>query len=111
MIWPDVGDRNFVSRLKDVVLQAPFGPISAWMWPERTRRFTSFTATNPLNSFVRARVSRMTSPDMCDRSWRGAWVGASDYASNAATRPHAPATDGQIPGMARLWVAVYESVR
>ncbi|MNL67399.1 hypothetical protein D3C87_1919800 [compost metagenome] len=26
---PDVGSRNFVSRLKQVVLPAPFGPISA----------------------------------------------------------------------------------
>ena len=27
------GDRNFVSRLKHVVLPAPLGPISAWMEP------------------------------------------------------------------------------
>ena len=30
---PAVGCRNLVSRLKTVVLPAPFGPISAWIWP------------------------------------------------------------------------------
>ena len=29
MIRPRVGSRNFVSRLKQVVFPAPFGPISA----------------------------------------------------------------------------------
>ena len=32
-IVPPVGCRNLVSRLKTVVLPAPFGPISAWIWP------------------------------------------------------------------------------
>ena len=32
-IWPAVGVRNLVSRLKQVVLPAPLGPISAWMLP------------------------------------------------------------------------------
>jgi hypothetical protein len=58
---PDVGVRNFVSRLKHVVLPAPLGPISAWMEPRRTARFTSLTAVKPLNSLVRLWVSRMTS--------------------------------------------------
>ena len=35
-----VGCRNFVSRLKQVVLPAPFGPISAWIVPRRTFRST-----------------------------------------------------------------------
>src|SRR5215469_3192166 len=57
--------RNLVSRLKKVVLPAPFGPISAWISPRRTRRSTSFTATKPLNSFVRPRVWRMKSSAGC----------------------------------------------
>src|SRR5664280_2251371 len=61
-ICPDVGTRNLVSRLKHVVLPAPFGPISAWIVPRRTRRFTLSTATKPLNSFVNSFVSRMKSP-------------------------------------------------
>ena len=32
-IVPRVGGRNVVSRLKQVVLPAPFGPISAWIVP------------------------------------------------------------------------------
>ncbi len=35
-IAPRVGGRNAVSRLKQVVLPAPFGPISAWIVPART---------------------------------------------------------------------------
>jgi hypothetical protein len=50
-----------VSRLNVVVLPAPFGPMSAWIAPRRTWRFTPSTATKPLNSLVRPRVSRMTS--------------------------------------------------
>src|SRR3954454_2701902 len=60
-ISPRVGVRKCVSRLKQVVLPAPFGPISAWMVPRRTVRSTFFTATKPRNSFVRPRVSRMAS--------------------------------------------------
>src|SRR5688572_8850393 len=58
---PAVGSRKCVSRLKQVVLPAPLGPIRAWMLPRRTFRCTSFTATKPLNSFVSPRVSRMIS--------------------------------------------------
>src|SRR5918998_1923955 len=58
---PRVGGRNFVSRLKQVVLPAPFGPIRPWMVPRRTRRVTSLTATKPRNSFVSPSVSRMVS--------------------------------------------------
>ena len=60
-ICPRVGVRNCVSRLKQVVLPAPFGPISAWIVPRVTARSTSLTATKPLNSFVSPRVSRMMS--------------------------------------------------
>ena len=60
-IWPRVGSRKCVSRLKQVVLPAPFGPISAWMLPRRTLSDTSLTATKPLNSLVSPRVSRMVS--------------------------------------------------
>src|SRR4051812_47271289 len=58
---PRVGCRNLVSRLKQVVLPAPFGPISAWMVPRSTRRLTPLTATKPANSMVRFCVSRMIS--------------------------------------------------
>src|SRR2546423_1202120 len=58
---PRVGWRNLVSRLKQVVLPAPFGPISAWIVPRATRKATPFTATKPANSLVRSSVSRMMS--------------------------------------------------
>src|SRR5439155_5399133 len=58
---PLVAGRKRVSRLKQVVLPAPFGPISAWMVPRITLRSTRFTATNPRNSFDNPRVSRITS--------------------------------------------------
>ena len=53
-----------MSRLKQVVLPAPLGPISAWIVPRAHREVTSLTATKPLNSFVRPRVSRMMSSAM-----------------------------------------------
>src|SRR5213082_3914067 len=55
---PRVGRKNLVSRLKQVVLPAPLGPISAWMVPRATRRLTPLTATKPANSLVRLSVSR-----------------------------------------------------
>src|SRR2546423_8965891 len=60
-IRPREGVRNFVSRLKHVVLPAPFGPMRAWIVPRRTVKLTSLTATNPRNSLVSCDVSRMTS--------------------------------------------------
>ena len=36
VIRPPVGATNFDSMLKQVVLPAPFGPISAWIVPRRT---------------------------------------------------------------------------
>src|SRR5215510_2735356 len=59
---PRVGWRNLVSRLKQVVLPAPFGPISAWMVPRATRSETPLTAVKPAKSLVRSSVSRMASP-------------------------------------------------
>src|SRR5687768_15145987 len=64
---PRVGAMNCVSRLKKVVLPAPFGPISACMLPRFTFKSTSFTATKPLNSLVSPRVSRMYSADTRER--------------------------------------------
>src|SRR5213593_2961978 len=58
---PRVGARKWVRRLKQVVLPAPLGPMSAWIVPRRTRSLTSFTATKPRNSLVSPSVSRMTS--------------------------------------------------
>src|SRR6185312_9150857 len=66
---PRVGWRNFVSRLKQVVFPAPFGPIRAWIVPRRTVRSTPRTARKPLNSFVRPEVARIASvmSDLLDR--------------------------------------------
>src|SRR5271157_138151 len=61
MICPALGSRNFVKRLKTVVLPAPFGPISAWIVPRRILRSTPCTALKPRNSLVRPRVSRIAS--------------------------------------------------
>src|ERR1700756_3184073 len=58
---PALGSRNLVSRLKTVVLPAPFGPINAWIVPRRTWRPTPRTAANPRNSLVRPWVSRIRS--------------------------------------------------
>src|SRR6266853_1769429 len=58
---PCVGLRNLVSRLKHVVLPAPFGPIRACMVPRATCRLTPLTATNPAKSLVRSSVWRMIS--------------------------------------------------
>src|SRR5471032_2659545 len=62
-IWPEVGIRNLVSKLKQVVLPAPLGPIRAWMWPRWTFKFTPLTAVKPLNSLVKFFVSKIT-PDI-----------------------------------------------
>src|ERR1051325_1317859 len=61
MMRPRVGCRNLVRRLKQVVLPAPFGPISACTQPRATRRLTPLTATKPANSLVSPSVSRMHS--------------------------------------------------
>src|SRR5262245_61231991 len=59
---PADGRRNLVRRLKQVVLPAPLGPISAWIECRRTVRSTALTATNPRKSLVSPRVSRILSP-------------------------------------------------
>src|SRR5215470_3300780 len=64
---PRVGERKWVKRLKQVVLPAPFGPMSAWIVPRRTRSVTSFTATNPRNSLVSPSVSRIRSSAIARR--------------------------------------------
>src|SRR6266852_1958545 len=58
---PWVGLRNLVSRLKQVVLPAPFGPIRACTVPRATLRLTPLPPTNPTKSVVRSSVSRMVS--------------------------------------------------
>jgi len=44
VIWPRSAASTPVTRLKNVVLPAPFGPISAWMWPRATSMRRSFSA-------------------------------------------------------------------
>src|SRR5687767_9426855 len=58
---PAVGCRNLVIRLKQVVLPAPFGPMSAWMVPRRTERLTFLTAQKPLKLLDRPAVSMIAS--------------------------------------------------
>ena len=60
-IWPLLGSKNFVSRLKQVVFPAPFGPMRAWIAPRATLRFTSLTAENPLKDFPSPIVSSIVS--------------------------------------------------
>src|SRR5919201_510516 len=57
---PFVAGKKRVGRLKQVVLPAPFGPISAWMVPRNTLKSTRLTATNPRNSLESPRISRIT---------------------------------------------------
>src|SRR5215467_5891571 len=65
---PRVGLRNLVSRLKQVVLPAPFGPIRACTVPRATFRLMPLTATNPAKSLVRSSVSRTVSA-LIDRTF------------------------------------------
>ena len=61
-IWPRVGSRKCVSRLKQVVLPAPFGPDQRVDGAAAHLAGDTFlTATKPLNSLVSPRVSRMVS--------------------------------------------------
>ena len=59
-IFPELGSKNFVNKLKQVVFPAPLGPIRACIAPRSIAKFTLFTAMKPLNDFVRSSVSRMT---------------------------------------------------
>src|SRR5713226_6397311 len=56
MIRPDVGANCPVSRLKNVVLPAPFGPMTECSEPSWTSNVTALTAVRAPNSFVRASV-------------------------------------------------------
>ena len=92
--------RKCVSRLKQVVLPAPFGPISAWMVPRRTSRSTSLTATKPLNSLVSPWVERIVSSAIgrCPGRPRGAphpvrWWAA--IIPNGPAKSNARASTGQ----------------
>jgi hypothetical protein len=52
-------------QLKNVVLQAPFGPITLWMARSWTYRSKSLTATSPpkrLTSFRDVRIAMCVSP-------------------------------------------------
>ena len=60
-IWPAVGGRNLVSRLKQVVLPAPFGPISAWMWPRSDLQVHVVDGGEALELLGQVVVSRMKS--------------------------------------------------
>src|SRR5471030_1728197 len=65
-IWPELGTRNLLSKLKQVVLPAPLGPIKAWMAPRRTLRSTPETAAKPPNDLPRPAVDRMKSSPPTD---------------------------------------------
>ena len=55
--WPDVGGMRPVRRLTNVVLPAPFGPISAWRAPASSRKSTSRAAASAPKVRQRPRVS------------------------------------------------------
>src|SRR5262249_46074205 len=57
-IEPRLGRRKPLSRLKQVVLPAPLGPISPTISPLSTVKSTSRTAASPPKSRVSPRVSR-----------------------------------------------------
>ena len=46
-IWPEVGARKEAISLKQVLLPAPFGPISERISPCSTEKETSLTAVRP----------------------------------------------------------------
>ena len=53
MILPEVGGKVPVSRLKSVVLPAPFGPMIECRLPASMARLTSFTATRAPKDLLR----------------------------------------------------------
>src|SRR5262245_47102831 len=57
-IEPRVGRRKPLSKLKQVVLPAPLGPIKPTISPLSTVRSTLLTAASPPKSRVSPRVSR-----------------------------------------------------
>src|ERR1043166_9009063 len=54
---PAVGWRWPVIRLNRVDLPAPFGPITAAIWPSGTARLTSLTARKPPKDLLKDRTS------------------------------------------------------
>src|SRR5579872_6766091 len=54
---PLSGSRCPVIRLNSVDLPAPFGPITAAIWPVSTVRLTSLTARKPAKDFDRPAIS------------------------------------------------------
>src|SRR5262249_31790133 len=87
---PRVGARKWVRRLKQVVLPAPLGPMSAWIAPRRTRSRTPFTARKPRNSLVRSSVSRMTSSAISGARARRKEAGLALLAPRAIGLLHLP---------------------
>src|SRR3954463_14377382 len=57
-IWPEVGAKVPVSRLKSVVLPAPFGPMMECSEPDSMPRLTPFTAVSAPNDLVMFLVSK-----------------------------------------------------
>src|SRR5512133_1006622 len=55
-ILPEVQARSPESRLVSVVLPAPLGPITAWIWSVKNSSDTSFTAASPPKCLVRRSV-------------------------------------------------------
>jgi len=53
---PEVGRSTPVTQLKNVLLPAPFGPITARISPRRTSRLTLLSAVNPPKRMVSASV-------------------------------------------------------
>src|SRR5437763_2004543 len=56
-ISPEVGTSSPVTRLKNVVLPAPLGPMRPWIWPVATVRSTPSRAASPPNRLVSLRTS------------------------------------------------------
>src|SRR2546425_633616 len=54
---PSVGAKTPVTRLKNVVLPAPFGPISPWISPSFTVRSMACSARRPPKRLVKLRTS------------------------------------------------------
>src|SRR5213593_2510452 len=59
---PASGRRWPVTRLKNVVLPAPFGPMIAAIWPRATPSVTPATAWKPSKALRTLRTSSMTHP-------------------------------------------------
>src|SRR3954464_2434082 len=57
-IWPEVGGKVPVSRLKSVVLPAPFGPMMECSEPASIPRLTPLTAVSAPNDLVMLLVSK-----------------------------------------------------